>query len=174
MKRTIAFLLFLGLLANISLAQNRSINQFVRKNKKIDDSFCFNVPGLVFRTVASTRWFIDKEDYEAIEGLKLMKHIKHVKVFVSEHADAIPASDVQEMIKGIKACNYEELMSVRDQETLINFYIREKKDCIRNVFVIINDGEEFICLSMRTKMKMSDLDPLLSNPDHIKIKEKEM
>lgn len=174
MIKTVSLLLILSLSTNFITAQNRSINQFVRKHKKIEDSFCFNVPGIVFRTVASTRWFIDEDEYETVRALTLMKHVRHVKVFVSEHAQAIPKADVTDMIQGIKACNYEELLTVRDEATLINFYIREKKDCIRNVLVIINDGEEFICLSMRTKMKMVDLENLLSNPEKDKTPTKDI
>lgn len=154
--------------------QNKSINQFMRKHRKTEDSYCFNVPGIVFRTVSATRWFVDKEEYETIEGLKLMRKVKHIKVFVSEHAETIPMQDVMNMVQGMKAKNYEELITVRNEETLINFYIREKKDCIRNVLLVMNDGNEFICLSMRTKLKMSDLDVLLKDPESIKIQSKEI
>lgn len=146
---------------SVASAQNKSINQFICKHKKLDDSYAFNIPGFLFNMVGNSTWLMDKEDTEAIEAMKIIRKVNHLKIFVSEHADQISFEAKAKMIKGMKKNDYEELMVIRDKGSDMNIYIREKKDCIRNVFIMINDGNELVCLSMRSKLKMSDFSHLL-------------
>ena len=170
MKQLLILVLLCSLSISTATAQNKSINQFICKHKKLDDSYAFNIPGFLFNMVGNSTWLMDKEDTEAIAAMKIMRKVNHLKIFVSEHADQISYESKAKMIAGMKKNNYEELMVIRDQGSDMNIYIREKKDCIRNVFIMINDGNEMICLSMRSKLKLSDFGHFLDqNKDIIKV-----
>ena len=55
---------------------------------------------------------------------------------------------------------FEELMTVREGDTNVNFFIKEKKDMITNVLVLVKESDNFIMLNLRGKIKFSDLQKL--------------
>ena len=91
-------------------------------------------------------------------ALDLVKHIRKIKVLVMEEGNSVDPNDLKKMISKTRSKHrFSDLISVRSPETKVNIMIREKKDRIRNMLIVVDDEEEFVLLSLKTSLRIDDL-----------------
>jgi hypothetical protein len=147
-------------------AQSRSFNKFYRQYSWSENSVKVTLPGILVKIGAKIAKN-EVDDNTAREALKYAKHIKKLKVLVLEEDKArnVEKKKVEKLLAGLEKEKYETLVSVRENDTKVKLYIKTKKDLIRNLIVIVDEGDEFVAVNLKLKLKMEDLTPMLKHTD---------
>ncbi len=152
------YLLITLCLLTVSLqGQTKALNKFINHHKVQDHALAINVPGWMLDLVGHSANFIDEDDIEAREILKLSDKISRVRVLIMQDGPEVKKKDIRKLIKGLHKENFEELLSVRSEGTQIRLLVREKKDAIKNITAFINDGDQTILLTLSGKFRYDDL-----------------
>ncbi len=149
MKRI--FLILAAALIVSSCASNTSFHSFYKENKSASE-FSISSPAFL------VKMFIEKDDLQ--EFRPLFKEIKHFKVLVFE-------SDEKQVDKRfrkfVKKRNYDTLFKMRDDGTIIQLYVSNKKDRIKEIVLRVKEGASYYLLGLKTNITENDLDKILNN-----------
>ncbi len=153
----------------------KSLNKFYHKYKKADNTTAMTVPGFVLGMGAGiARKHMDKEEKDALLALELTKSIKSVRFLVMEETNLVSYKDYNDLIDGLKKKDkIDELITVREGNTRMNILVRSKRKHISNLMIIVSEEEEFVIISMKTKLRYIDLNKFLreimKNNEKIKV-----
>jgi DNA primase catalytic subunit len=173
MKRIITFCLLM-ILPFVMFSQ-KSVNKFYTKYKRADNTINFTLPGFVLGLGASIgRKQMDKEDQKALMALELTKSIKSIRFLVMEETNLVSQKDYNNLIEGLKKKDkISELITVREGSMRINIMIRDKRKHISNLIIIVSEEDEFVMISMKTRLRYKDLNKFLKeimkNDEKIKV-----
>jgi len=160
MYKSILSCLFFVFIFSFSAHSQKAINQFFYKYRPMAKSTKFTVPGWLIGVgtgIAKTQ----TKDEDAKEALRIVNGIKKMRLLVIEEDSPFQSGDVKQMIKSLKKDGFEELISVKEDETDVRIVLREKKDEIRNLLIVVSEPDEFVMVSLKTKLKLSDLKNLI-------------
>ncbi len=135
----------------LSNAQTESITNFWNKYNDHENATEINITGGFMKFIAS---FSDDEEAD------IAKKITALRVLVMDDGNIVAPTDFKKLVKDVKRDAFEELMTVRDGSTTVDFMIREKGDAITDVLILVNDEEDFVLLSLECMLKFSDLNKL--------------
>jgi Domain of unknown function (DUF4252) len=158
-------LLFISQLAS---TQTESIDRLVRKVKRQNrgtEKIDITAPGWLVRFGTN---FIDEDDMEGIDIKYLGRKLGAVRIFTVDGIRNIESADIQDFMKDISSEGFEELLTVRDKTDDVRFLIRERKDLIRNIVLMVSEkseGGDFVLLSIEGKFTMDDINKMLENVD---------
>lgn len=142
-------------------AQTKSINSFYNKYRFKEDVYNMTLPGWLVRFgVGVSRSFVDEEP-EVYAALGMAKKVRKLKLMVMENRNWVKGDDIKGLVNGVKKDGYEELIRIKDEDANINILIREKKDEIRNLLILVDEPDEFIMLSMKTRLTMDELNEFI-------------
>ncbi len=156
MKKMILSVLMLTL-ATLCVAQTKSINKFYRKYKFEEEVTKFTLPGWLIRFGLSVSG--EKKNLDEVE-LKLLKSLKKFRLLVKEGGPEIKKEDYMAMKEGLRNESFEEYLAFREEGTDVKLYVREKKETFKNLLFLINDDEEFVMISLKTKIDKETFDSL--------------
>ncbi|MEN8125708.1 MAG: DUF4252 domain-containing protein [Bacteroidota bacterium] len=136
-----------------SCATQTSFNDFYQDNQKESD-FSMGLNASIVRT------FLSDEDFEEVKPL--LKKAKHVRILVF-------TEDTQKMTskfnKFIKRSDFENLISIKDDDDKVKIYALEQKNSIKEIVLDINSGDEMVLLGLKTNLKEEDLHKLIEDND---------
>ncbi len=161
MKPILALILIIlfPLFAN---AQTKAINEFYRSHKKDKGTINLALPGFVIRLGASiARPHLDEEEIKI--GLRFAKKMKGLKLLVAEDESTVTRDQYLQLVSEVKSNQYEELIMVHEGDTDVNIMVREKKDKIRGLLILVRESDSFVMMSMKTKFKMEDVNQLVKD-----------
>lgn len=147
-------LLFIGLflMLGMQVGAQKSVNTLFEDMKDDDRSFALKLPGWILNT--GLKYALSGEDNETLNLFK--DKIKQVRVLVNEH----PTIDVKQLIANftskVAKDNLELYASVRSDGNIVNVYVEENKDRIRNLFFLINGNENVVLLHLKTDILLTD------------------
>jgi Domain of unknown function (DUF4252) len=161
MKNFILFCLLIIL--PFGVYSQKSINKFYHKYKRADNTVNFTLPGFVLGLGASIgRKHIDKEDKKALMALEFTKAIKSIRFLVMEETNLVSQKDYNNLIEDLKTKDkISELITVREGNTRVNIMVRDKRKHISNLLIIVSEEDEFVMISVKTKLKYKDLNKFL-------------
>lgn len=136
----------------LSMAQNKVIKKFYDKYKGYENVTDIKLQGWVLKLAAT---FSDEEEAE-----KLLKKITHLRVLVMDEGNLVSKNEYSRLIKDVKQNAFEELIKIKEDDQNIEFMIREEKETITDVLILVNSPEDFILLSLEGNLKFSDLQNL--------------
>ena len=153
MLLTLPFLLF----------SQSSVNHFYHKYKRADNTVNMTLPGFVLKIGGKfARKHMDKDDKEALMAMEFIKSIKSLRLLVMEETNLVSQKDYNNLVEGLKTKNkINELITVRDGSTRVNIMIRDKKKKISNIVILVSEENEFVMVSVKTKIKYKDLNKFL-------------
>ena len=145
-------LISLFVLPTLVFSQSKAIKQFYNKYKDLESVTDIKLNGWVLK-LAST--FTDEEDAE-----KILKKITQLRVLVMEEGNLVTKEEYKSLVKSVKKDQFAELFKVKEEGQNIEFMIREEKDLITDVLILVNGEDQFVLLSLEGKLKFSDLNDL--------------
>ena len=161
MKQSILVLLGLFLISFGLEAQTPGINYFYHTYKRHEDARKFSIPGWVFRlgsTIAQKH--VDGEGEK--EAIKMAKKIKKLRLLVMEDANPVSKDDLNRMLSRAKGKEgFEDLLVVSSEGTKINMLVRSKGETIKNLLILVSEEDQFVMVSLKSKLKISDLNKVL-------------
>jgi hypothetical protein len=155
--KNLYLILLACLLTGRTFAQTRSINKFINQHKTESHALAVNVPGWMLDIVSLSANFIDEDDKEAKELLKLSDKISRVRFMIIDDGPEVSKKDIRNLISGLKNENFEELISVRSEGTHVKLMIKEKKDEIRNITAFITSEDATILMTLSGRFKLDEL-----------------
>lgn len=156
MKKLLLLLSLAFIIPIFSDAQTQSLNKFYRKYKRGKESVNFTLPGFVFKLGAA----IGKNHVETEaekEAVKLAKGIKKMRLLVIEDFNPVTTKDYNKLIKGVNNEGLEEMITVRTEGTRVNLLMREKKEKIKNLLILVSSEDTFVMVSAKTKLKLEQI-----------------
>jgi len=147
-------LLFLG--GPLLSAQTPALNQFYRQYKRGKEVKNFRVPGWVVK-LGSKIALRHSKDPNAKPALSLAKKFGKMKIMISEGGRSIPPQAVERLTAQLRRQKFDDWIYVREEGTTVNIMARESKGRLRNLLILVNEGDEFVFLSVKTKLKARDI-----------------
>lgn len=145
----------------ISVAENRktSVANSDRESTKVS----LYIPGFLLKAGS---WFVSKEKEPQIKYA--LKNIHSISVVIREGEayDAYKASKkYDKKMNKLQQQHFESLVELKDVDTNASVFIRQnKKQRIRQLAVIVNDGDDsFVFARLRCNVSISDVENLLQD-----------
>lgn len=166
MKKIVFSCLVLMMTLVSAFSQTSSIDRLVHQVKKANrgcEKTDLNIPGWLIRVGAN---FVDDDDLDGVDIKLLGKKISHLRIVSIDGKKNVAASDFQTFLTDIKQEGFEDLMTVRSNGDDIRFMVREKKDFIRNIVLVVNEkseGGDFVLLSLEGKFTMEDINKMMKD-----------
>lgn len=125
------------------------------KYKDYDGAISITAPRWV---IHAGSWFVDKK-----ADRKLVRKVRKARVLVFEDQNnPVSELDMQRFYQKAKRRNLEELLTIRDKETRVWVWAKERRNAIRKVVVLVREPETFALVSVRCKLKFDELGELLN------------
>jgi hypothetical protein len=153
MKKTILFCFAFSLVAATLLpAQDRGLYW---KYKEYDGAVAFSVPRW---TVALGSLFLDEKAER-----KLLRKVRRVNVLVFEDEanNPVTARDLKRFHRKAKRRNLDELLTVRSEGTHVSILGKSRGSTLRKAVVLVQSPETFVLVSVRGKLRLSDLNRVI-------------
>lgn len=145
-----------------SCSSTKSVSGFYHAHKRDEGTVNFRVPGFLIWLAAGIAHQSVKEP-ETRAGLAVAKKIKGMRFMVNEERNHIPADEVAQLISNLRKDNYDDLFYVKDGATTFSLMIREKRDKIKRMFILVQEPDEFIMMEMKTNLKIRDIQELIKS-----------
>jgi len=160
--RNLLPLIFLFSFSISAISQNSCIKKFYHEHKKEEGIRNFMIPGfLIWFSTGIANEIVDGE--EAKTFLKFAKKFKTIRLLVQNDNNSISKVDYNQLIFDAKKGNYEELISVKEKGKTFHIMGREKKDKLKNLLILVSSEDTFVMMSMKTKIKIKDLNSLIND-----------
>jgi hypothetical protein len=171
--RNLLPLIFLFSFSIPAISQNSCIKKFYHEHKKEEGIRNFMIPGfLIWFSTGIANEIVDGE--EAKTFLKFAKKFKTIRLLVQNDHNSISKVDYNQLIFDAKKGNYEELISVKEKGKTFHIMGRGKKDKLKNLLILVSSEDTFLMMSMKTKIKIKDLNSLINDLMKLeKLKKKE-
>ena len=167
MKKSLTFLLFALLLigfTNQTFAQSKAINRFYAKyNRSDDDVVKLKLHRWMMGIGKMAIRMMGDNDEETELALQLAKSVKKGKLLVVEDSIQIQQMDVHQLKQDLHQESYEDLMTVQSKDSKVNILIREKDELIRNIVLLVHESDNFVLMSLKTKLTMDELAEIINN-----------
>lgn len=160
--RNLLPLIFLFSFSIPAISQNSCIKKFYHEHKKEEGIRNFMIPGfLIWFSTGIANEIVDGE--EAKTFLKFAKKFKTIRLLVQNNHNSISKVDYNQLIFDAKKGNYEELIYVKEKGKTFHIMGREKKDKLKNLLILVSSEDTFLMMSMKTKIKIKDLNSLIND-----------
>lgn len=158
---TIVLFLFMSF---FGFGQNEIIGDFYDQYKEVEEVTDVKLQGWLLKLASE---FSDEKEEE-----RVLNNISFLRILLMSEGNVVAPKSLKQLIKDVKKDNFEQLIQIRNEGSLVDVYIREKDDHITDVLALINDPDDaFILLSVEGHLKFSDLNNLHINVegiDHLK------
>ena len=154
-------LLFCALFSILSVqvfGQNTALDKFFSEYLENPDFTVVNISPKMFKMISQ----LDIEDVEP-ELKELINSIEGLKVLAKEGGDGLKY--YKEAYGKIDKNQYEELMTVRDQDENVRIYIKEKGDIINELILLVGSSDEFVLLDIVGKIDLKTIGKLSKSLD---------
>ena len=160
--RNLLPLIFLFSFSISAISQNSCIKKFYHEHKKEEGIRNFMIPGfLIWFSTGIANEIVDGE--EAKTFLKFAKKFKTIRLLVQNNHNSISKVDYNQLIFDAKKGNYEELIYVKEKGKTFHIMGRGKKDKLKNLLILVSSEDTFVMMSMKTKIKIKDLNSLIND-----------
>ncbi len=174
MKRYIVLIIFV--LAAMSLsAQNKVIDKMFEKYGDRDGYTSVVITKYMFNLFSSV------ETEEDDEYLNMIKNLKNIRILSGPEGGEEGVNFYEEIMGKLPEKEYEELMVIRESGTNIKFLVKEDKDIITELLMVVGGKDENVLISITGNIDMKTVSKLsksmgiegMENLDKIEEKKKE-
>ncbi|MBK8042843.1 MAG: DUF4252 domain-containing protein [Haliscomenobacter sp.] len=160
--RTLLLLCCLSALLPGPLAAQTSAKAFYRDHKREEGVFNFKLPGWLV-------WFAGGIAYNSVrdpdlrEALWLGKKLGNLRMMHSENGNGLSPQSVSSLVDGMYASHYEDLILVREGDTRVHFLVKDKREKLKDLVLLIHEEDGFTLFSMKSRLKIDDISRLIEH-----------
>jgi len=133
-------------------AQRAPIRSFYQKYKGMENTENIQLSGWVLKLAAT---FSQEE-----EAGNLLRHISRLRVLTMDDGNIVPRSEFNQLLKQVRKDKFEDLMHIREDGEDVQILIREDKDRITDVLLLVHGKDSFTMLSLEGALRFKDLKDL--------------
>ena len=145
--RTIIFMFLL--VPAFAFAQSASVQQFFDTYGDNDNYTLIDVKGSLLHMMSDKK---DPNKVRKVTGFQLLSAPKG--------NGGLRPSEVEGFARKIKNESFEDLMTIRDQDTFINFMMQERGGFVKELVMVIDEPDSFTIMSLRGNIPLDELDDL--------------
>lgn len=150
--KTIQFLLACAFLASASVL-NAQDHGMYWKYKDYDGAIAVSVPR--WATFLGSSFINEKDDR------KLVRKIRKVRVLFFEEDSPFTQRDLKRFAKKAQRRNLDELVTVRSGKTYVNVRVKERRNAIRKVVVLVNSSDGSGLVSVKGKFRLDEINKVI-------------
>jgi len=143
MKRLVLIML-VSVMAFQANAQSDAISKYFAKYMDNDDFIRINISGKMFQMMSDIDLDNEEEQKYMIESIGKIKRVRVISAQKDVNGDTM----YKEALGLVEGKGFEELMSVREENKNIKFFIKEKNNKIDEFFMVVGGGDSFSLLSI--------------------------
>ena len=145
----------LALFLATEISAQRGVNAIFRQYKHSgDEHIHFILPGVVFKV--GSLFGRDRTERRIIRSVRSMRFL------VIDGGSPVTASEMQKMIRRAEKSGVEPLIEVRDgADTHVAISAKEKKGKISRLLIAVRDGDEFVLIRMKGRIRIEDVNKLI-------------
>ncbi|MCA6073693.1 DUF4252 domain-containing protein [Fulvivirga sedimenti] len=167
MKNLLIVLLFAS---TAVYSQSKSAAEFQEKYKDDRDATVVSISGSLFNLFANIAEAAEEGDEEAQAMARIAKNINSMKIIsVPVYRSGLQPDAILKLRKDLISEKYDELMQVRDGQDHVYFLAQGDEKEVRNMYVLIQEENDFTMLEIDGVLNMSDLAYLARNHGNIDI-----
>lgn len=149
-------MLTLALLAPVFLtAQVKPIAAFYDKYKQLDNVTEVKLQGWLLQLAA--KHADDPGDKSILEK------VTHLRVLTMKEGNLVTADDYRQLLRDVRREAFEELVKFKEGAKQVDLLIREDKQAVTDVLIVVNSPDGFILLSLEGRLNFGDLNDLELN-----------
>jgi protoheme ferro-lyase len=148
MKKTI--LLCLLALSMTTASNAQSLKQFYAQHRTDKNVQQIRIPKILLSCLSVDR-----------EARAVLKHLKSLRVFQMEGANATNSSLQSELKNALENDGFESVLQVTESDERVDIYISQDKKFIRKVLISVGSNDELVLLQANTKLSFERLNELL-------------
>jgi hypothetical protein len=151
--------LIISLLAIIfslnSLFAQRAVNAIFREHKhEGKERIHFFVPGAIFKIGS----LFGRDRVER----RLIRSIGTTRFLIIEEGSKVTSEEINKMIRRAEKSGLEPLLEVRDgRDTHLAVSVKERRGKIRRILLTVRDGDEFVLIRMKCRVRYEDLSKII-------------
>ena len=95
--------------------------------------------------------------------MNLLKKVNKLKLLVTSENSPVKSAKISGLFSQLRDDSFEDLIMVKEDDTMVNVMVRggDNDEKIKNLFVLVREPEEIVMLSMKTNIKMEEVNDLL-------------
>ena len=154
--KKLALLFIAVILGANTYAQDNAVTKYFSKYQS-DTSFTkVSVTSKMFSLFTE----LDVEEEAEKEVLDAISKLKGIKALISDNPSDAAGMYRDAVAKVTKDSSYEELMSVEDAEENVMFMIRDNKNIINELFMIVGGNKRFMVMSLYGEIDLKQIGKL--------------
>ncbi|MEM8527302.1 MAG: DUF4252 domain-containing protein [Bacteroidota bacterium] len=147
----ITLVVIVALLCQISsFSQTNTLEKFINRYAEEADASSLSLSDWSLQLTSS---FINKET-----GKKIKNKVTKLRLLTSEDATLASNQDIRGLISSLKKDNFESLIEVREKGNHVKFMIRENRESVTDVLMLVQGSDGFILLSLEGLFRLKDLE----------------
>lgn len=140
----------------ISSCSRSPVHSFIDEYNQEDHTMTMTVPGWLVRA-GSNAAFKDMADKEDQVGLKeISKSLGKIRVMVAQEG-VVPMKAVKDLVISARDNKYEEYVTVREKNKIVNVMVKQDDDTVKNILVLVSSDDEFVIAHIDADLSMNDL-----------------
>lgn len=126
-----------------------SIKDIFKEFKKTENAEYVHIPRIAMRMLTA---FSGDDEF--------MPHIKRVRILTLKKCDEKKVARLLQKIKELKQQGYDPYVKIKEDNENMSVLIKEKRNTIREVVLVMADGQEHCLIQVEGKFKMEDISGL--------------
>ena len=151
--KTLSTLLLLSLAISLH-SQSEAIDEFYYNHGFADDMIKFKIGNGLIKMGS---WFIEEPATR-----NLVRKSNRARFLISDNAHPVTRKAVDRLVRDIKGDGYESLAFVKDGMDKLEVYVKEDRNYIRNLLVVIHGEEEFLMASLDCRLTYDEIEAALN------------
>jgi Domain of unknown function (DUF4252) len=160
MKKLLFALLFIAANALSANAQNDAIVKFFQKHYEDERFTVVYVSPKMFSMIAKIE--TDDEEWQSVR--EVIKELGGLRILTSDSIDN-GMELYQDALSRIPQPEYEELLTVRDGQEHVRFWIKESGDVITELLLLVSEPTSFTMLSFTGRIDLAKISKLANKLD---------
>lgn len=151
MKRIALFLVLLcAVFGNGTFAQSPALWAFYHATPRSETSMKFTIPG--FLPKVSSLFIKEKETR------RLVRKLGKVRLFIiDEGKTIISKEETNRLVKRLHNNGFYDFLSVKDKEDNVHFMLKEKRDKVRGVIMLVKSADDFVLISAKCRLSIDQI-----------------
>lgn len=140
----------------LSSCSRSPVHSFINEYNQEDHTMSLTVPGWLVRA-GSNAAFKEMADDEDQAGLKeISKSLGKIRVMVAQEG-VVPTKAVKGLIVSARDNSYEEYVTVREKNKIVNVMVKQEKDIVKNLLVLVSSEDEFVIAHIDSNISIDEL-----------------